>query len=118
MKRNETLIAQNEKLKEKNKNTRKMNKYSGPTSTSSYIESTGSRIANKFLGIKDSDQDVGTSGISSRFGTFTKFIGDGERNEDKKSETSGDDNNKLLGLNTPDKFEKTSSNLSTHDEKD
>ena len=105
-------------LKEKNKNVRKMNKYGGPSATSYLDSSTAAgRITSKFLGLNSSEQDLTTSGIGSRFGTFSKFIGDGEKYEDKKSETSGDDN-KLSGVNSPDKSEKTSSNLSNYDEKE
>ena len=115
MKRNESLITQNEKLKEKNKTTRKLNKYGG-AGGSSYLESsTASRIANKFLGIKELDQESYTSqGIGAKFGSFTKFIGYGEKiGSSKKSEIPFDECYKQSSLHTPDRFEKNSDSTNT-----
>jgi chromosome segregation ATPase len=107
-KKNETLVAQNEKLKERAKNkTRMTGKYGGNTSI---LESgIGSRFATgKFLGVKEMDQDNYSNNSSntnkgSRFGTFTKFIGDGKETGDKKSIISNDDDGKILN-DTPERY--------------
>ena len=112
-KRKETLIAENEKLKERNKNKQRMtSKYS---TNSSILESgLGSRfVAGKFLGVKELDHDnySNSSNKGSRFGTFTKFIGDGREIGDKKSSTSTDDN-KMLS-DTPERYDKGSESTNT-----
>ena len=104
-KKNESLVAQNEKLKERAKNKSRMTtKYGGNTSI---LESgIGSRFtAGKFLGVKELDQDNYSNNSShkgSRFGTFTKFISDGKEIGDKKSTTSNDDV-KILN-DTPERY--------------
>lgn len=115
-KKNETLVAQNEKLKERNKNAKRYNKYGSGVGNSSIIESgIGSRFAtNKFLGVKELDQDNYSHNSSSkgaRFGNIIKFIGDGEKGGDKKSIASGDEN-KMLEV-TPDRYDKNSESTNT-----
>jgi len=116
-KKNESLVAQNEKLKERNKNNKRYTKYSGSTlGNSSILESgIGTRFAaGKFLGVKELDQDNysnNSSNKGTKFGTFTKFIGDGEKGGDKKSIGSGDDN-KVLD-DTPDRYDKKSESTNT-----
>jgi hypothetical protein len=108
-KKNESLVAQNEKLKDRNKNSRKFNKYGA--GNSSILESNiSSRFGtNKFLGVKEMDQDT-YSNKSSRFGTFTKFIGDGT----KENRKIGDEDDKILNLETtPEHSEKKSSSTAT-----
>lgn len=115
MKRNESLIMQNEKLKEKNKATRKQNKYGG-VGGSSYLESSAaSRITSKFLGIKELDHEsYSGQGIGSKFGSLTKFIGDGEKvGSSKRSDIAFEDCNKMSSMFTPDRFEKNSDSTNT-----
>mmetsp|Transcript_42040 Transcript_42040/g.48743 ORF Transcript_42040/g.48743 Transcript_42040/m.48743 type:complete len:104 (-) Transcript_42040:35-346(-) len=90
MKKNEQLIAQNEKLKEKQKTTRK---YGAKEGDPTYQNKTFS--------------------LAKRLGSFTKFIGDGEKQEDKKSVTSGDGQNRLHAVESPDKYDKKSGSGST-----
>lgn len=114
-KKNETLVAQNEKLKERTKNAKRYNKYGGGLGNSSIIESgIGSRfVTNKFLGVKELEQDnySNASNKGARFGTYVKFIGDGEKGGDKKSIASGDEN-KMLEV-TPDRYDKKSESTNT-----
>ena len=74
----------------------------------------GSRfVTNKFLGVKELEQDnySNASNKGARFGTYVKFIGDGEKGGDKKSIASGDEN-KMLEV-TPDRYDKKSESTNT-----
>lgn len=109
-KKNETLIAMNEKLKEKNKNTKRYNKYGGGGLGGSILDTStsGRFVTGKFLGVKELEQDVYSSNSgkdNSRFKTF-KFIGDGKEG-DKKSVMSGDLDK------TPDRHAKESESTNT-----
>lgn len=112
-KKNENFIAQIEKLKERNKNNRKFNKYGGGLGNSSILESNNSSRfgTHKFTGVKELDQDsYGGQGKSSRLGTFTKFIGDGTKEDRKVAE----DEIKIGALSsTPENSEKKSSSTVT-----
>lgn len=116
-KRNETLVAQNEKLKEKNKNSRKFNKYGGVNSSSYLDTSQGRFMAGKFMSIAkevEADQFSNNSGKENRFKTYTKFIGDGKDGE--KSTGSGD-HEKIPG-NYAGKESESTNTLSQGDDKE
>lgn len=90
-KRNENLMMQNERLKEKTKNPRKYNKYGG-INTSSYLDSSQSSrfMAGKYIGSgreADSDTYSNNSGKENRFKTLTtKYIGDGKESDKRSKE--------------------------------
>jgi chromosome segregation ATPase len=113
-KRNETLVAQNEKLKEKNKNSRKFSKYGGGANTSSYLDTSQGRfMTGKFLSVAkevEADQFSNNSGKENRFKTFTKFIGDG--GEGKEGEKTGSESGSGLEK-TPEHYNKESDSTNT-----
>jgi chromosome segregation ATPase len=109
--KNERVMLENEKLKEKNKNAKKYSRYGG-VGNSSIMDpnSVSARFATgKYLNVNkeiEQDEHSNKSGKEGRFKTFTKFIGDGKEG-DKHSEKS--DNVEK----TPDRFAKESESTNT-----
>jgi len=119
-KKNENLMIQNEKLKEKTKNSRKYNKYGG-VNTSSYLDSSQSRfLAGKYTSISkeiDPDSYSNNSGKENRFKTFTKYIGDGKEG-DKKSVGSHEYHIEKTPDNVGGKESESTNTLSPRDNKE